>query len=177
MEEVITICIVCGLIIYLLRSKPATNSRDSSSLPTYPTSDRKTSTDIGFEPSLVSNVQVKGSGKKKSSWKGFRTDIAGIKHHDAPKIINSLKVGEMVSLVREPNNQFDTYAVKVMYKKYFLGYISAEQVQRVAQSIDDGETISAEIARVYVSPHYDVEHGHFMQVAIFINKYPQDKEV
>lgn len=38
-------------------------------------------------------------------------------------VMNQLKIGDEVQLVREENNKFDPYAVAIMFDGYKLGYI------------------------------------------------------
>ena len=172
---------ICGLIVYLYRLR--LSAKECKGIPGYESSNEQTAstekTAVNTKPeiSLPFTKERHSSDIKTSRWRGFRTDIAGVKHHDDLKIISSLKARNLISLVRERDNQFDEYAVRVMYKEYFLGYVPTEQVRRVAQSIDDGETISAEISRVYLSPDHDREHGPFVQIAIFIKRHPQSNYI
>ncbi|WP_020607665.1 HIRAN domain-containing protein [Spirosoma spitsbergense] len=113
-----------------------------------------------------SDSKEKRKGKSKE-WQKFRTKIAGLKYHNAISVIHTLEIGNQLSLVREPKNAYDTNATKVMYKKYFLGYIPADDAGIVAKSLDAGEKLSAEIAKVYVSP-YDNGDGPYMDVSIYV---------
>ena len=50
-----------------------------------------------------------------------------------------------VELEREPENQYDSFAVKVIYDGQHIGYIEAKVACWLAPRIDNGETFSAEV--------------------------------
>ena len=50
-------------------------------------------------------------------------DIAGFSYWEGCMVMNQLKIGDEVQLVREENNKFDPYAVAIMFDGYKLGYI------------------------------------------------------
>lgn len=63
--------------------------------------------------------------------------VAGFKYYDGPEILDQLKVGDELSLVREPENKHDSQAVAIFTKDgYKLGYIPAES-NIVAKNIID----------------------------------------
>lgn len=51
----------------------------------------------------------------------FMTDLAGLSKRALPK--GSLQVGDELSFEKEPDNKFDKYAVKVLFKGECIGYI------------------------------------------------------
>ena len=62
-------------------------------------------------------------------WKTFYTNVAGVTHMNSDgserqRILSRCRVGEWVTLVREPNNQHDPYAVKVLNESGLqIGYL------------------------------------------------------
>lgn len=56
---------------------------------------------------------------------------------DAKNIAASLEPGETLRLEREPENQFDSNAIKVFYEALWIGYIEAGQAAWIATEMDE----------------------------------------
>lgn len=56
----------------------------------------------------------------------FLTEISGFRYHGM-NVLNSLKLGSIVCLKPEPENQNDPQAIQVMYDNQKLGYINRAQ--------------------------------------------------
>src|SRR5260370_12014420 len=88
----------------------------------------------------------------KGSQQIFRTTIAGVTKQnsdgtDRQKLVKLLKRGETLSLVREPNNPYDKYAIAVFRTSgEQLGYLHAGD-RRLADHIDMGGQVSAQVVR------------------------------
>lgn len=150
--------VVCGFIAYLFYSRIMKDGGKEVD---------------NFEPN--SNMPPAGGSSvlsaKNSRWKGFRTSIAGLNHHEASEVIHSLRAGMTLALVREPTNRYDKNAVRIYSGKYFLGYIPAVDVQRVSQSMDNGESVSAEVARVYIGNNSSAFQDSYAEVSIRVNRH------
>ena len=48
-----------------------------------------------------------------------------------------------ITLEREPDNQFDAYAIKVLVEDMHIGYIERGQAAWISPLLDDGDTASA----------------------------------
>ncbi|MGM9508131.1 restriction endonuclease [Larkinella sp. GY13] len=75
----------------------------------------------------------------------LRTEVAGVKHHEALVVWALLKEGSQLNLVREPENQFDSKAVKVLFGHTMLGYIPARKAGTVSRYMDEGGSYDAKI--------------------------------
>jgi hypothetical protein len=77
------------------------------------------------------------------------TKIAGVTFDNRQSTISKLKSGEIVKLVREPNNIYDSNAIAV-YNSFSqsLGYIQKELAKDLAAHLDTGEVYEASVARV-----------------------------
>lgn len=51
---------------------------------------------------------------------------------------NELTPGMELGLEREPTNQWDKNAVKVLYRKHMIGYIEKEVAIHIAKTMDKG---------------------------------------
>lgn len=54
----------------------------------------------------------------------------------AKDTIVSLNVHDEIKLRKEPSNEYDSYAVKVMYERIHLGYVPANVSKRITELID-----------------------------------------
>lgn len=66
--------------------------------------------------------------------------IVGMNHQGTEAIVAELKPGTAVTLVREPDNKFDAFAVAVWVAGVHVGYIPKSHNKPLAAKIDaDGE--------------------------------------
>lgn len=66
---------------------------------------------------------------------------------------NELKADVELDLEREPTNQWDKNAIKVLYKGYLLGYIEKEVAADLARALDvDAIEITCKIIAKHGSP-------------------------
>lgn len=72
--------------------------------------------------------------------------VAGLRHHDAKLVWDSLRVGDTVELVREAQNVHDGNAVRVDWNGSVLGYLPQAQNQFVARQLDRGNALRARIS-------------------------------
>ncbi|SFF40631.1 HIRAN domain-containing protein, partial [Spirosoma endophyticum] len=79
----------------------------------------------------------------------YVTYFAGINMRDGPKVIDSIPIGTVLELFREPNNPVDPNAIVIFYKEYKLGYIPAADAGRLAKIIGSGVSIGAELKRAW----------------------------
>jgi len=62
--------------------------------------------------------------------------LVGMKHRGTEAFVASLPQGETLTLVREPDNKFDPFAVQVWARDRHVGYIKATQVKPIAMALD-----------------------------------------
>jgi len=75
----------------------------------------------------------------------FLTELAGFVHHAEDKKLRNIPAGSVLVLEREPDNQYDPYAVKVLYRDERIGYIKRVHSQTVSEEIAKGKTVTAVI--------------------------------
>ena len=92
-----------------------------------------------------------------SSWTGVRKNrrrppplrtygrfhVVGLRYHDG-----IARAGELMSLVREPDNQYDPNAIRVYNSQgHGVGYISRRQAASIARTMDAGARIYGRVLR------------------------------
>jgi hypothetical protein len=74
--------------------------------------------------------------------------VAGFQHHRGVAIWPFLREGEKLNLVRESVNQHDRNAVDVYFRNDKLGYVPQRENATLAQMLDRGEKLDAQIIRL-----------------------------
>jgi uncharacterized protein YfaP (DUF2135 family) len=74
--------------------------------------------------------------------------LAGFQYHDGTANWKAMKVGDPLTLVREPDNQHDPYAVRVEWRGRMLGYLPRAENRSVAAEMDRGATVSGRIGQL-----------------------------
>lgn len=77
--------------------------------------------------------------------------IAGFQYHQGEAIWAELYEGLALQLTREPENQYDTRAVRVDFNGQKLGYIPRLDNYAISQLLDRGESLQAYISGLKVS--------------------------
>lgn len=73
--------------------------------------------------------------------------LAGFRHHEGPRLFHLLPPGEPLELEREPDNPYDSNAVRVEWRGHKLGYVPRTQNSALAWAMDRGETLDARVAQ------------------------------
>jgi hypothetical protein len=95
---------------------------------------------VGFAPPVA--AQTAGRVLVQSS------PLAGFQYYDGKALWDSLKVGDALTLVREPDNPHDPLAVRVEWQGRKLGYLPRRENQAVARQLDHGNPLQARIVRL-----------------------------
>lgn len=74
-----------------------------------------------------------------------RSPVAGFQYHKGQEIWESMRVGDELTLVREPENKYDPRAVRVEWQGYKLGYVPRVDNASVNHLLGDNQRLVAEI--------------------------------
>jgi len=72
--------------------------------------------------------------------------LAGYQFHEGPRVWKRLKVGDSLTLVREPDNPYDDRAVRVEWRDHKIGYLPRVENAVASQLLDRGAHLTACIA-------------------------------
>ncbi len=78
----------------------------------------------------------------------FTTELVGTQYEGRNDRIEKVKIGDIVELIREPNNTYDYNSIDVRNKEGSLGHISSFLAQKIAPLIDQGCNTVAEVVSV-----------------------------
>lgn len=74
--------------------------------------------------------------------------IAGFQYYHGPEVENQLREGDQLSLKREPQNQYDQYAVEVYLEREKLGYLPRKENKIIARMMDQGVNVGGRIMKI-----------------------------
>jgi hypothetical protein len=74
--------------------------------------------------------------------------LAGFQYHAGKTLWAQLRVGDALTLVREPDNAYDARAVRVDWQGHKLGYVPRRENADVARLMDGGQRLEARIVRL-----------------------------
>lgn len=74
--------------------------------------------------------------------------LAGFQYHAGREVWDELRVGDALSLTREPDNPYDAQAVRVDWRGLKLGYVPRRENVDVARFLDRGLALTARISRL-----------------------------
>ncbi len=64
--------------------------------------------------------------------------IRGFQYYDGPSLINQMKEGDMLELVREPDNEYDPCAIALHWNNHKIGFVPAEDNEMLSKLLDIG---------------------------------------
>lgn len=82
----------------------------------------------------------------------LRLPLAGSQYHEAHQQWEKMRVGDQLTLTREPANRHDGNAVRVEWRGHMLGYLPRARNRLLADAMDRGDRLSARIARLNPDP-------------------------
>lgn len=74
--------------------------------------------------------------------------LAGFQYHAGKVLWPQMKVGDVLTLVREPDNIHDPKAVRVEWQGHQIGYVPRRENADVARFMDGGKMLVARINRL-----------------------------
>ena len=72
--------------------------------------------------------------------------LAGSQYYALDAFWNDIRVGDALTLVREPDNRHDRNAIRVEWRGRKLGYVPRAQNAAVAAAMDAGDRLSARVS-------------------------------
>ena len=74
--------------------------------------------------------------------------LAGFQYHAGKALWPQMRVGDALTLAREPDNPHDARAVRVEWRGHKIGYVPRRENADVARFMDGGQTLVARIVRL-----------------------------
>ena len=87
--------------------------------------------------------------KEKKNAELLRFHVRGFQYYDGPDMMERMKAGEELSLLREPENKFDKHAIAVYYRQRKIGFVPREKNEVLSRLMDNKTgNLSAEINQI-----------------------------
>lgn len=78
--------------------------------------------------------------------------LAGSQYYAVSTSWHEIRVGDRLSLIREPENRHDRHAIRVEWKGHKLGYVPRAENRAAARALDGGERLEARVTRLRDDP-------------------------
>ena len=102
------------------------------------------------------------------------TKVVGVTFEDRQAVCEQLHKGAALSLIREPDNYYDTNAIGVLFKGKKCGYISRDLAADLVDLIDGGLNLEAIVTEVN---GFEKDNGFITSIVVLIQKkYVDDFE-
>ncbi|MFM8760877.1 MAG: HIRAN domain-containing protein [Polynucleobacter victoriensis] len=71
--------------------------------------------------------------------------LAGSQFHALPDVVSQIRVGDTLTLQRDPTNPHDSNAIKVLWQGHMLGFVPRRENKAVARAMDRGQPLVARV--------------------------------
>jgi len=78
--------------------------------------------------------------------------LAGSQFYGISKVWGEVRIGDRLTLSREPDNRHDPNAVRVDWNGRQLGYVPRRENRAVARALDAGEALEARVSKLREDP-------------------------
>ena len=78
--------------------------------------------------------------------------LAGSQYYAVSTSWNDIRVGDRLTLIREPDNRHDRHAIRVEWNGHKLGYVPRAENKAAARVMDGGEKLEARVTRLRDDP-------------------------
>lgn len=79
--------------------------------------------------------------------------LAGSQYYAVAEVWTRLRVGDRLTLARDPHNAHDPRAIRVEWNGNQLGYVPRAENRALAQALDAGEKLQARISKLRADPN------------------------
>ena len=92
--------------------------------------------------------------------------LAGFQYYQGRQLWDDIKVGDLLTLAREPANPHDSNAVRVEWRGHRLGYVPRRENRAVARHMDSGGSVEARVSRLrdHRNPWQRIEFEIFVKL-------------
>ena len=102
-------------------------------------------TSLLMSSALASDTPVDIPPKTQATLLIQSSPLAGSQFHKLPDIIDRIRVGDALTLRRQPDNPHDPNAIQVLWQGHMLGYVPRRENKTVARAMDRDEPLVARV--------------------------------
>ena len=78
--------------------------------------------------------------------------LAGSQYYAVSTSWREIRVGDRLTLIREPGNRHDRHAIRVEWNGHKLGYVPRAENKAAARALDGGEKLEARVTHLRDDP-------------------------
>jgi len=78
--------------------------------------------------------------------------LAGSQYYAVSTSWTDIRVGDRLTLIREPDNRHDRHAIRVEWNGHKLGYVPRAENKAAARAMERGEKLEARVTRLRDDP-------------------------
>lgn len=78
--------------------------------------------------------------------------LAGSQFYAVSQVWSEIRLGDRLTLTREPENRYDRNAIRVDWNGQQIGYIPRAENRAVARALDTGEKLEARVSKLRDDP-------------------------
>ena len=71
--------------------------------------------------------------------------LAGSQFHALPDVVSQIRIGDTLTLQRDPTNPHDSNAIQVLWQGHVLGFVPRRENKAVARAMDRGQPLVARV--------------------------------
>lgn len=71
--------------------------------------------------------------------------LAGSQFHALPEVVDRIRVGDLLTLKREPDNPHDRNAIQVFWQGHMLGFVPRRENKAIARAMDRNQPLIARV--------------------------------
>ena len=79
--------------------------------------------------------------------------LAGSQFYAVTRVWDEIRLGDKLTLTREPGNRHDPNAIRVDWNGQQLGYVPRAENRAVARAMDSGEKMEARVSKLRTDPN------------------------
>jgi hypothetical protein len=79
--------------------------------------------------------------------------LAGFVYYEGRSIWENMKVGDRLTLIREPENVHDSSAIRIEWQGHMLGYVPRRDNPDLARQMDHGARVEAKVTALSRAPN------------------------
>lgn len=79
--------------------------------------------------------------------------LAGSQYYAVSEVWPQMKLGDRLTLIREPENRHDRKAIRVEWHGQQLGYVPRAENGAISRALDNGEALEARVSRLRDDPN------------------------
>lgn len=93
-----------------------------------------------------------------------RFSVAGFRFHDGPVLLRAMQPGDRITLVAEPDNPHDSFAVALHYRSRKIEYVPCSDNRHLSRMLQSNIPLRCAV----LDTHPEADPWHMLQVGVWL---------